>query len=38
MTEYHLMNNKRFCLTNDSAKNVQLWQLDTGLMVKEFKN
>ena len=22
ITEYHLMNNKRFCLTQDSAKNV----------------
>lgn len=36
MTEYHVMNNKRYCLTNDSANNVQLWELDTLKCVHKF--
>ena len=31
------MNNKRYVLTNDTEKNVQLWEIDTGKCVKTFR-
>jgi|688.fasta_scaffold125328_2 hypothetical protein len=31
------MNNKRYVLTNDSEKRVQLWEVDSGKIVHEFK-
>ena len=31
------MNNKRYVLTNDSDKNVSLWEIDTGKCVKSFR-
>ena len=36
MTEYHMMNNKRFVLTLNENKLVQLWKLDDLKLVKEF--
>jgi hypothetical protein len=36
MVDYHIMNNKRFVLTKDNAKTVQLWQADTCEMVNEY--
>ena len=36
LTEYHLMNNKRYILTNDSEKKVKLWELETGKCVHKF--
>ena len=36
INEYHLMNNKRYVLTNNSEKKVQLWEVDSGKVVHEF--
>jgi hypothetical protein len=38
MVNYHMMNNRRFVLTEDEAKKVQLYQLDTLKLVQEFPN
>lgn len=36
MTDYHMMNNKRYLLTNNSASECQLWELDSAKMVNTF--
>ena len=36
MSEYHLMNNKRYVLVGDKAQNAKLWELETGKCVKKF--
>lgn len=36
MSEYHLMNNKRYVLVGDKAQNAELWELETGKCVKKF--
>ena len=36
ITEYHILNNKRFVLTKDTADCVQLWQLDTCKCIHTF--
>lgn len=37
IVEKHIMNNKRFVLTVNEDKLVQLWKLDDLEMVKEFE-
>lgn len=37
IVDKHMMNNKRFVLTVDENKLVQLWKLDDLEMVKEFQ-
>ena len=36
ITEYHVMNNKRFVLTKDTQQTVQLWQLDSAKCIHTF--
>lgn len=36
ITDYHIMNNKRFVLTKDSSNAIQLWQLDTCKCIHTF--
>lgn len=36
MTEFYTLNNKRYVLTNDTANNVQLWELDSLKCVHKF--
>ena len=36
ITDYHLLNNKRFVLTRDTQNTVQLWQLDTCKCIHTF--
>lgn len=36
ITDYHILNNKRFVLTKDSLNTVQLWQLDTCKCIHTF--
>ena len=36
LIEYHMMNNKRFVLTQDEQKHVQLWKLDELSLAREF--
>jgi len=36
ITDYHVLNNKRFVLTKDTQQTVQLWQLDTAKCIHTF--
>jgi len=36
LVDYHIMNNKRYVLTVDSSKKVQLWECDTGRCIQEY--
>jgi len=50
MTDYHILRNKRFILTNqaaasttaqsasESTKSVQLWSVETGTVVKQWQS
>jgi hypothetical protein len=37
MSEYHLMNNKRYVLIGDKAQQAELWEIETGKCVHKFK-
>lgn len=36
IVDYHMMNNKRYVLTVDSAKVVKLWECETGKCIQEY--
>ena len=36
LSEFQMMNNKRFVLTNNSAKQAELWEIETGQLVHQF--
>ena len=43
MTDYHILRNKRFVLTNSTSgvagsAEVQLWSVETGKVVKSYKS
>ena len=36
LTDFHIMGNKRYVLTNNSENAAQLWELDTARCVRTF--
>jgi hypothetical protein len=36
ITDYHLLKNKRYILTNNSEKKIHLWSLDSLSVVKQW--
>jgi hypothetical protein len=37
ITDYHVLNNKRYILTQNSIKRPQLWSVESGKPVKEWQ-
>lgn len=37
ITDYQILNNKRYILTNNSEKKVQLWAAESGKVIKEWQ-
>ena len=37
ITDYQILNNKRYILTNNSDKKAQLWSTESGKVIKEWQ-